>query len=91
MDSVLSIDQDLVTEAVRTQALETLSAYRSGVAVKWHDAELAIYLIFIYGEINKCMSFSIVHIQLALSESQLVQKGGALFVKLPQYQKKNVK
>ncbi|KAI0313753.1 ARM repeat-containing protein, partial [Amylostereum chailletii] len=53
VDSVLSIDQDLVTDAVRNQAVETLSAYRSGVPVKWHDAELAIYLIFIYGEINK--------------------------------------
>ncbi|KAI0049750.1 KapM protein [Auriscalpium vulgare] len=53
MDSVLSIDQDLVTEAVRAQALKTLSAYSSGVSVKWNDAELAIYLIFIFGEINK--------------------------------------
>ncbi|THH14212.1 hypothetical protein EW146_g6092 [Bondarzewia mesenterica] len=53
MDSVLSIDQDLVTETVRKQALATLTAYQNGVPVKWHDAELAIYLVYIFGEINK--------------------------------------
>lgn len=53
MDSVLMIDQDLVTDAVRTLALNTLSAYTSGVPVKWHDAELAIYLVYVFGEINK--------------------------------------
>ncbi|KAH9178275.1 ARM repeat-containing protein [Lactarius sanguifluus] len=44
MDSVLSIDQELVVGAIRTHALQTLQLYAS---------ELAIYLIFIYGEINK--------------------------------------
>jgi exportin-T len=53
MDSVLSIDQDLVVEAIRTHALQTLQLYASGTAVKWNDAELAVYLIFIFGEINK--------------------------------------
>ncbi|KAF9468102.1 armadillo-type protein [Collybia nuda] len=53
MDSILSIDQDLVTGAVRTLALNTISAYRNGVPLKWHDAELGIYLVFIFGEINK--------------------------------------
>ncbi|RDB26055.1 Exportin-T [Hypsizygus marmoreus] len=53
MDSILTIDQYLVTEAVRTLALNTLSAYQNGVSLKWHDAELGIYLIFIFGEINK--------------------------------------
>jgi exportin-T len=53
MDSILMIDQDLVTSAVRTLALNTLAAYRNGAAIKWHDAELAIYLVYIFGEINK--------------------------------------
>ncbi|KAH9002895.1 ARM repeat-containing protein [Lactarius hatsudake] len=53
MDSVLSIDQELVVGAIRTHALQTLQLYASGAAVNWNDAELAIYLIFIYGEINK--------------------------------------
>lgn len=47
------VDQDLVTDTVRTLALNTLSAYRNSVSVKWHDAELAIYLVYIFGEINK--------------------------------------
>jgi exportin-T len=53
MDSVLSIDQELVVETIRTHALQTLQLYSSGTAIKWNDAELAIYLIFIFGEINK--------------------------------------
>ena len=53
MDSILVIDPNLVTEAVRTLALNTLTAYQNGVALKWNDAELAVYLVFIFGEINK--------------------------------------
>lgn len=53
LDSILSIDQDLVTDAVRTLALNTITAYQSGVAIKWNDAELGIYLVYIFGEINK--------------------------------------
>lgn len=54
MDAVLVIDQELVTEAVRLLAMNTISAYRSGVSMKWNDAELGIYMIYIFGEINKC-------------------------------------
>ena len=57
MDSILSIDQDLVTGAVRTLALNTITAYQNGVSVKWHDAELGIYLVYIFGEINKSKPF----------------------------------
>ncbi|KAF8896374.1 armadillo-type protein [Infundibulicybe gibba] len=53
MDSVLAIDQELVTDAVRTLSLNTISAYQSGVSIKWNDAELGIYLVFMFGEINK--------------------------------------
>ncbi|OBZ72293.1 Exportin-T [Grifola frondosa] len=53
MDSALMIDPELVTDAVRTLALNTLTAYQNGVAIKWHDAELAVYLVYIFGEINK--------------------------------------
>ncbi|KAF8910650.1 ARM repeat-containing protein [Gymnopilus junonius] len=53
LDSILAIDQELVTEAVRTLALNTISAYQSGVSLKWNDAELGIYLVYIFGEINK--------------------------------------
>ncbi|KAG6842293.1 pre-tRNA nuclear export protein [Blastosporella zonata] len=53
MDSILSIDQHLVTDAVRTLALNTISAYQNGISIEWHDAELGIYLVYIFGEINK--------------------------------------
>jgi hypothetical protein len=54
MDSVLVIDPSLVTGAVQTLAMNTLNAYQNGAAVKWKDAELAVYLVYIFGEINKC-------------------------------------
>ena len=54
MDSVLVIDPSPVTGAVQTLAMNTLNAYQSGAAVKWKDAELAVYLVYIFGEINKC-------------------------------------
>ena len=54
MDSVLVIDPTPVTDAVRTLALNTLEAYQNGVSIKWNDAELAVYLVYIFGEINKC-------------------------------------
>ena len=39
---------------VHTLVMNTLAAYESGSTVKWNDAELAIYLIYLFGEINKC-------------------------------------
>ncbi|KAI0359842.1 ARM repeat-containing protein [Trametes cingulata] len=53
MDSILMIDPELVTDSVRTLALNTLTAYQNGVSLKWNDAELAVYLVYIFGEINK--------------------------------------
>ncbi|KAJ7475824.1 armadillo-type protein [Mycena latifolia] len=53
MDSVLVVDQDLVTEAVRSLAINTIGAYQNGIAVKWNDAELGVYLVNVFGEINK--------------------------------------
>jgi len=62
LDSILSIDQNLVTDAVRTLAVNTITAYRSGVSIKWNDAELGVYLVYIFGEINKSASFKILKI-----------------------------
>ncbi|KAI0671757.1 ARM repeat-containing protein [Trametes maxima] len=53
MDSTLIIDPELVTDSVRTLALNTLTAYKNGAALKWNNAELAVYLVYIFGEINK--------------------------------------
>lgn len=55
MDAVFTLDQDLVTDAVRTLSLQTLSAYRSGMPLNWNDAELAVYLVYLFGEIMKSM------------------------------------
>ena len=59
LDAVSIIDQNLVTEALQSRSLNVLNAFRNGVSVKWHEAELAVYLAYIFGEINKCENFSI--------------------------------
>lgn len=76
------IDQDLVTDAVRTLALNTLSAYRNGATVKWNDAELAIYLVYIFGEINKSKLRSVIMLTL-LSVTIGGGKGRAAFCHAP--------
>ncbi|KAI0077912.1 ARM repeat-containing protein [Panus rudis PR-1116 ss-1] len=53
VDSALMIDQGLVTDALSSLSLSTLNSYQSGVPIKWHDAELAVYMVYIFGEINK--------------------------------------
>ena len=45
----------MVINAIRSLVLDTLAAYETGSQVKWNDLELAIYLIYILGEVNKCM------------------------------------
>jgi exportin-T len=54
LDSILVIDQALVMNTVHTFVMNTLAAYESGATVKWNDAELAVYLVYLFGEINKC-------------------------------------
>ena len=53
MDAAFVIEPGLVSEALSNLALSTLNACQSGVQVKWHDAELAVYIVYIFGEINK--------------------------------------
>lgn len=53
MDAAFVIDPNLVSEALSNLALSTLNTYQSGAPVKWNDAELAVYVVFIFGEINK--------------------------------------
>ena len=84
MDSVLVIDPSLVTGAVQTLAMNTLSAYQNGVSVKWNDAELAVYLVYIFGEINKCEPASIMNRTLAYPfPSAGGGKGRAAFCETP--------
>ena len=54
MDFLLMIDQDLVTNTAHMLSLDILSGYRNGTPISWNDAELAVYLVYLFGEINKC-------------------------------------
>lgn len=53
MESILNIDEELVNAYVRTLTLDTLQVYQSGGAVSWHEVELAVHLIYLYGELQK--------------------------------------
>ncbi|TFK72889.1 ARM repeat-containing protein [Pluteus cervinus] len=53
LDSILIVDQDLVINAIRTLSLNTIAAYTNKVNMKWNDAELGIFLVYLFGEINK--------------------------------------
>lgn len=53
MEAVLTLDADLVTNGIKTLVMTTLSTYQNGGSLSWQDAELAIYLVFILGDINK--------------------------------------
>ena len=57
MDAVFVIDQGLVSDALSNLALNTMNAYKSGASVKWNDAELAVYIVYFFGEINKSKWF----------------------------------
>ncbi|KAG8977966.1 pre-tRNA nuclear export protein, partial [Tulasnella sp. 427] len=60
MDSILNVDEQLVTDAVRSLAIASLSAYGASRAsgagpsggLSWQDAELAVYLVYVYGELK---------------------------------------
>ena len=43
---------------VKSLVMNTLAEYERGAPVDWNVAELAIYLVFIFGEINKCKSLA---------------------------------
>ncbi|KAG8712895.1 pre-tRNA nuclear export protein [Ceratobasidium sp. 395] len=51
LDSISSIDEELVASAINTLAMNTLS--RADGTVGWADAELAVYLVYLYGEFQK--------------------------------------
>lgn len=89
MDSTLMIDPELVTDSVRTLALNTLTAYQNGVSLKWNDAELAVYLVYIFGEINKCEChrFSIAMRNDGLMYTPAGGKGRAAFCQAPAVQR----
>lgn len=67
LDSISLIDQDLVVSIVQNVTMGTISAYEAGTTLKWNDVELALYLIFIFGEINRSEQ------ALAISDCLLIQ------------------
>ena len=52
MDTIYTLDNDLVTGAISQRAQTTLDAYEGGGELPWEEAELAIYLVFMYGELG---------------------------------------
>lgn len=55
LDHLLFLDTETVVNTVRALTLNTLSSFQSGASVPWNDAELAVYLVYIYGEVNKSL------------------------------------
>ena len=42
-----------MTSTIHSLAITALTAFEGGVSLKWQDAELAIHLVYLYGEIIK--------------------------------------
>lgn len=53
LDSIQTLDHDLVTSTIHSLAITTLTAFEGGISLKWQAAELAIHLVYLYGEIIK--------------------------------------
>lgn len=66
LDSIQTLDKELVTSTIHSVALSTLTAYEGGVTLQWQDLELAIYLVYLYGEIVK--GEYIIQMMLGISE-----------------------
>jgi len=46
------LDVDIVTQALSDHAHNVLIVYENGTQLTWVDAELAIYLVYLYGELG---------------------------------------
>ncbi|KAG8906804.1 pre-tRNA nuclear export protein [Tulasnella sp. 403] len=82
MDSIGTIDDQLVADAVQQIAVSTLIAYQTARAsgapdtggISWKDAELAVYLVHLYGELRPKGKFAFVQIPPELAESKPKRK-----------------
>jgi exportin-T len=52
IDAVLVLDVEIVTQALSDHAHRVLIEYENGTQLTWVDAELAIYLVYLYGELG---------------------------------------
>lgn len=64
IESIAQIDKSLHTEVVARIVIATLDAYASGgaAAVPWQQAELAMHLVYTFGEVSKSTSWHITDI-----------------------------
>ncbi|KAH8831825.1 armadillo-type protein [Flagelloscypha sp. PMI_526] len=53
LEHVLILDVDMVTTAIHTLTMNTFGTIKNGQSIPWTDAELAIYLLWVFGEVNK--------------------------------------
>ncbi|KZT57628.1 ARM repeat-containing protein [Calocera cornea HHB12733] len=53
MDGIAALDVDLYTKATTEVVRSTLGAFVNGQQVSWQRAELALQLLYLYGELNK--------------------------------------
>lgn len=56
LDSISVIETDLVLKTVESLIMTTFSSYQTGSPLKWNEVELAVYLVYIFGDINKSKS-----------------------------------
>ena len=53
MESILNIDEELVNSCVQTLTLNTLQTCQNSGAISWQEVELAVHLVYLYGELQK--------------------------------------
>lgn len=53
LDAILIVDEDLVNSLIQLKVNETLRGYQNGASSSWVDVELAVHLVYLYGEFQK--------------------------------------
>ncbi|KAF8309914.1 ARM repeat-containing protein [Clavulina sp. PMI_390] len=53
LEHILNINDDLVNGYAQTLVMNTLQAYQSGNNISWQDVELAVFVVYLYGELQK--------------------------------------
>lgn len=53
IESISQIEKSLHTEVVARIVVSTLEAVKAGQTVPWQQAELAVHLVYTFGELSK--------------------------------------
>jgi len=72
LDSIQTLDNELVTSTIHSVAITTLTAFEGGVNLKWQDAEMAIHLVYLYGESIKG-SYLFAHLDLVILTTRIAR------------------